>query len=275
MTASSDLINGEASSPSEYIKSAAQGSVIDAVCGAIFGPIAGIGGGAIVPLAGGQTTVGLGSAVFMGGTSGYIDYSLRELWDGRTPDGGQALESFAVGAALGGAFSVGTSWLAKGAERVRGALKRGASSKVEGPSYFKVDPAMQADDEAAGVLKNGSYIKNPTAKNLSDFITVSGKIGSKQMSGQYMYVVDTNGNIVIGTRAGQKMPHPTLIGGENPKVKAAGIVEIRGGQIYKIDNSSGHFKPSAESLKAAEEAFGKLPSSAFSPSFQGYVPYNK
>lgn len=147
--------------------------------------------------------------------------------------------------------------------------------RFEGTGYFKVDPAMQAADEAAGVLKNGSYIKNPTAKNLSDLITDSGKIGSKQMSGQYMYVVDTNGNIIIGTRAGQKMPHPTLVGGENPQVKAAGIVEIRGGQIYKIDNSSGHYKPSTESLKAAEEVFGKLPSSAFSPSFQGYVPYNK
>ncbi|WP_432776319.1 deaminase domain-containing protein [Brevibacillus gelatini] len=136
MTASSDLINGEASSPSAYIKSAAQGAVIGAVCGAIFGPVAGIGGGAVVPLTGGQTTVGLGSVMFMGGTSGYIDYSLRELWDGRTPDGGQALESFAVGAALGGAFSVGTSWLAKGAERVKEALKRGASSKIEGTGNF-------------------------------------------------------------------------------------------------------------------------------------------
>ncbi|MED4570697.1 YwqJ-related putative deaminase [Brevibacillus agri] len=132
MTASSDLINGEASSPYEYIKSAAQGAVIGAVCGAIFGPVAGIGGGAVVPLTGGQTTVGIGSAMFMGGASGYIDYSLRELWDGRTPDGGKALESFAFGAALGGAFSVGASWLAKGAERVNGALKRGASSGVEG-----------------------------------------------------------------------------------------------------------------------------------------------
>jgi len=146
---------------------------------------------------------------------------------------------------------------------------------TQGMGNFRVDPAMQAADEAAGVLKNGSYIKNPTAKNMNDLITDSGKIGSKQMSGQYMYVVDTNGNIVIGTRAGQKMPHPTLIGGENPQVKAAGIVDIRGGQIYKVDNSSGHFKPSAESLQAAEEAFGKLPSSAFSSSFQGYVPYNK
>ncbi|WP_255250572.1 WXG100 family type VII secretion target [Paenibacillus lautus] len=140
---------------------------------------------------------------------------------------------------------------------------------------FTVDPAMKVDDERAGVLKNGSYIKNPTSQNINDLITSSGKIGSKQMSGQYMYAVDTNGNIIIGTRAGQRMPHPTLIGGENPQVQAAGIVEIRGGQIYKIDNASGHYKPSVESLKAAEEAFSKLPSSTFGSKFQGYVPFDK
>lgn len=132
MTASSDLINGEASSPYDYLKSAAQGAVIGAVCGAIFGPAAGIGGGSVITLTGGQTSVGLGSAMFIGGSSGYIDYSLRELWDGRTPDGGKALESFAFGAVLGGAFTVGASWLAKGAERVSGLVKGRGSSRAEG-----------------------------------------------------------------------------------------------------------------------------------------------
>ncbi|RNB60244.1 hypothetical protein EDM57_02770 [Brevibacillus gelatini] len=88
MTASSDLINGEVSSPSAYIKSAAQGAVIGAVCGAIFGPVAGVGGGAVVPLTGGQTTVGLGSVMFMGGTSGYIDYRC-----GNCGTGGRRMEA--------------------------------------------------------------------------------------------------------------------------------------------------------------------------------------
>ena len=39
------------------------------------------------------------------------------------------------------------------------------------------------------------------------------------------------------------MPHPTLVGGANPQVRAAGIVDIRGGRIYSADNTSGHFKP--------------------------------
>jgi hypothetical protein len=101
-------------------------------------------------------------------------------------------------------------------------------------SKWGVDPAMRAADEAAGVIVKGRYIKNPTANNLSSLITDTGKIGGKRVSGQYMYVVDDTGNIVIGTRAGQKMPHPTLVGGANPQVRAAGIVDIRGGRIYSI-----------------------------------------
>ena len=143
------------------------------------------------------------------------------------------------------------------------------------PSRFGVDPATRAADEAAGVLVNGRYIKNPTAKSLNSLLTDSGKIGGKQMSGRYMYVIDDAGNITIGTRAGQRMPHPTLIGGANPQVRGAGIVDIRGGRIFSVDNASGHFKPGAGSLDAAREAFGKLPDSAFHRNFEGYLPYSR
>jgi hypothetical protein len=88
-----------------------------------------------------------------------------------------------------------------------------------------------------------------------------------------MYVVDDGGNIIIGTRAGQRMPHPTLVGGSNPTVRAAGVVDIRGGRIYSVNNMSGHFKPGTSSLAAAQEAFGRLPASAFHKDFVGYVPY--
>jgi hypothetical protein len=104
-------------------------------------------------------------------------------------------------------------------------------------------------------------------------VTDSGRIGNKQMSGQFMYVVDDSGQIIIGTRAGQRMPHPTLVGGANPQVRAAGIVDIRGGRIYSVNNASGHFKPGAGSLTAAENAFGALPSRAFHRDFRGYLPY--
>ncbi len=76
---------------------------------------------------------------------------------------------------------------------------------------------MRGADEAAGVIVNGRYITNPTARNLRDIVTASGKVGGKQMSGQFMYVFDDAGNVIIGTRArnitNTPMPHPTLVGG--------------------------------------------------------------
>lgn len=152
---------------------------------------------------------------------------------------------------------------------------RSGSTRVGESEFFRVDSTMHAGDEAAGVLKNGVYMKNPTAQSLNDLVTETGKIGSKRMSGQYMYVVDKNGDITIGTRAGRRMPHPTLIGGADPQVRAAGIVDIRGGQIFSVDNASGHFKPDADTLRAAEEAFGKLPAKAFRNDFQGYRPFGE
>lgn len=94
---------------------------------------------------------------------------------------------------------------------------------------YSVDSTMFPDDEVAGVLQNGEYITNPTAHNINDYINEgSNYLGSKNMNGQYMYVVDMDGNIIIGTRGGQRMPHPTLVGGSNPQVQATGMVEIRG-----------------------------------------------
>ncbi|GED59678.1 hypothetical protein ABER61_00995 [Brevibacillus formosus] len=133
-TASSDIANGKMSSLYDYGKSAAQGAVIGAICGAIFGPAAGIGGGAVIPMTGGQTTLSLGSGMFIGGSSGYIDYVGRELWDGRTPDAGKALESFAFGAVLGGGFTLGASWLSQGLSKIKGMGKGGAAPKSEVPS---------------------------------------------------------------------------------------------------------------------------------------------
>lgn len=65
------------------------------------------------------------------------------------------------------------------------------------------------------------------------------------------------------------------MGGSNPQVQTAGIVEIRGGKIYSINNASGHFKPSVENLGIAEDAFSNLPQNIFSQNFQGYLPYGE
>ena len=71
------------------------------------------------------------------------------------------------------------------------------------------------------------------------------------------------------------MPHPTLVGGSDPKVLSAGNVEIRGGKIYKVDNVSGHFKPGAGSLENSEGAFGRLPEHYFIRDFRGYKPFGQ
>jgi RHS repeat-associated protein len=144
---------------------------------------------------------------------------------------------------------------------------------IGGGRTFSVDRTMMAADEAAGVLVNGSYIRNPTAKLVTEIIDSSGKIGGKTMSGQFMYVIDGGGSIIIGTRAGQRMPHPTLIGGRDPMVLGAGIVDIRGGKIFSVNNASGHFKPGEGSLDAARKAFGRLPQNSFRKDFKGYLSY--
>lgn len=56
---------------------------------------------------------------------------------------------------------------------------------------YSVDSIMFPDDEAAGVLRNGEYVMNPTAHNINDYIKEgSNYLGNKSMNGQYMYVVD-------------------------------------------------------------------------------------
>ena len=178
-----------------------------------------------------------------------------------------------IGGVTGGLSSAAFYGAGKGIERLKDGLRPSRGGTGHG---YSVDSTMFPDDEAAGVLRNGEYVKNPTAHSINDYISEgSNYLGSKNMNGQYMYVVDMEGNIIIGTRGGQRMPHPTLVGGNNPQVQAAGMVEIRGGKIYSINNASGHFKPSVESLGIAEDAFSNLPQNIFSKVFQGYLSYGE
>ncbi len=68
---------------------------------------------------------------------------------------------------------------------------------------------------------------------------------------------------MVGKRLGQNMPHPTLLGGKDPQVLGAGMVQIQGGKIVKIDNHSGHFRPPRSSLGDAVKGFLKLPKEVF------------
>jgi hypothetical protein len=148
-------------------------------------------------------------------------------------------------------------------------LKRNGGSQEYASSYH-VDKPMLEDDEKRGICHNGIYPKNPTAVRLVDKIH-GNYIESKHYNVKVPYVITLDGNIIIGNRNGNGFksnvsptPHPTLIGGKDPQVKVAGILEIRGGKIYNYDNFSGHYKPNIRSMKEADKAFKKLPLSVFS-----------
>ena len=140
------------------------------------------------------------------------------------------------------------------------------SSQPFSPSY-SVMPDMNAADRDHGIYDDHGYEKNPTARNIEDAI-LGNYIGDKHTNRKFTYVIDLGGNIIIGERngngpGGDATPHPTLIGGRDPKVIVAGILDVRGGKIYSFDNQSGHFKPNIKSLEAAKKAFEKLPKPLF------------
>lgn len=142
----------------------------------------------------------------------------------------------------------------------------GGGSQPYAPSYH-VEKSMHAADVKSGVYHDGHYDRNPTAKNINDMIN-GNYIGNKNTNADMPYVIDMNGNIILGKRNGNgkdglQTPHPTLIGGKDPQVQMAGIVHIHGGKIASYDNQSGHYKPNAKSMSVADEAFGKLPQTLF------------
>ena len=138
-------------------------------------------------------------------------------------------------------------------------------SQTYAKSYGVTDEMKQFDINRG--VYDGKYDKNPTAKNILD--AVNGEyLFSKDKTKNYTYVIDLDGNIIIGERngnsfTGKATPHPTLIGGENPKVKMAGILHVENGKIVSYDHMSGHYKPNIKSMKEADKAFSKLPDYLF------------
>lgn len=141
------------------------------------------------------------------------------------------------------------------------------SSQPYAPSYH-VEPAMHRIDIQKGTFHDGKYERNPTAQKLTDMINGNYVVSKKFNAENMPYVVDLQGNIILGKRNGNgrtgvPTPHPTLIGGKDPQVQMAGLVTIRGGKIISYDNRSGHYKPHKQSMHVANEAFEKLPSVLF------------
>lgn len=150
-----------------------------------------------------------------------------------------------------------------------GSYTRTSGSSQPYAQTYAVEKSMHKHDIQSGVYHDGHYDINPTAKNL-DAMIKGNYIGDKRTNLDIPYVIDTKGNIIVGRRNGNgdrnhglPTPHPTLIGGKNPKVQMAGILHIQGGKIASYDNQSGHFKPNIQSMGIADETFGKLPKILF------------
>lgn len=147
-----------------------------------------------------------------------------------------------------------------------------SSSPLHGNSQpyqelYSVYSKMIKKDIIHGVYNpsNGGYIKNPTAIEL-DSLYDGNYIVGPNYNIDVPYVITINNEIIIGKRNGfgrgygaLPTPHPTLLGGLNPKVKMAGILTIKKGKIFAYDDRSGHFRPNKKSMKWADEAFRKYP----------------
>ena len=137
-------------------------------------------------------------------------------------------------------------------------------------TYYHVVDSMHKYDIETGAFKDGKYLKNPTAQNIHNMINGE-YIGSKSYTNDALtYVITKDNQIIVGKRNGNgrgkdsiPTPHPSLIGGEDPKVRMAGILHIENGKIVKYDDRSGHYKPNKKSMKVADEVFGKLPKYLF------------
>lgn len=132
-------------------------------------------------------------------------------------------------------------------------------------SYHVYPSALNADKKDPDIYdpKTG-YFKNPTAVTLQDSVKDNRVYvdGNKQL-GQLTYVMDESGNIIIGKRqnpnnASKRCPHPTLIGGTDPKVQCAGIMTFDKGRILSVNTDSGHFRPNIKSLDKVNEALQKM-----------------
>lgn len=144
------------------------------------------------------------------------------------------------------------------------------SSQPYAPTY-EVMPNMKELDKKMGIYNDRiGYAKNPSATKLADCIrnnTVYYE--GKKANGKYAYVIDEKGNLIFGKRNNPdptqtRSPHPMLIGGKNPKVQCAGMIDIRNGKIYSINHNSGHYKPNEKSMEVAEKILSSLPKQVFS-----------
>ncbi len=143
------------------------------------------------------------------------------------------------------------------------------SSQPFAPVYGVTLDMKQKDIRERIYVPGRGYLQNPSAVNLLS--TIKDNIvyyEGRRANGCFTYVVDENGNLIFGKRNNPdgptlRSPHPMLIGGKNPRVQCAGIIDIRNGKIFNIDVRSGHYKPHPDSLGVVEKILSSLSKETF------------
>lgn len=146
---------------------------------------------------------------------------------------------------------------------------RGASQPYA--LLYHVLPNMKERDIQGGIFdKQFGYKKNPSAELLMNCIKNNTiYYQGKKANGNFTYVINENGQIIFGKRnnpdgSDLRSPHPMLIGGKDPQVQCAGIIDIRNGKIFNMNTNSGHYKPNAKSFEKVEKILNSLDKKIFS-----------
>lgn len=135
------------------------------------------------------------------------------------------------------------------------------SSQPYAESYHVMPDMIEHDKHDPDIYDpQTGYFKNPTAFELTAASAIDGGFSlighddkPHRINGRITYVLDLAGRLIAAKRvnpnaAGKRAPHPTLIGGRNPCVQCAGMIEFQKGKILSVDTVSGHYKPAKESL---------------------------
>lgn len=141
---------------------------------------------------------------------------------------------------------------------------RGASQPYA-ETYHVVPKELNKDKQNPDIYDpRHGYFKNPTATSLEDAIQNDRiYIDGKKQGGVLTYVMDQQGTIIIGKRVNPnnshgRAPHPTLIGGRDPQVQCAGMIEFKNGRISSVNTNSGHYRPNSASLPKVKSALQRL-----------------
>lgn len=95
------------------------------------------------------------------------------------------------------------------------------------------------------VMENGTLFDGP------DHRFDTGEDASLETGG-FPYAIDNYGNLLSCAEpppANPRFNHSTFNAGKS--VVCAGMITVRGGKVFRIDNNSGHYKPSATQLRNA------------------------